>query len=80
MTNYPEGMVDKLVNQVVGVKHRTEDGRIAVIERVNSSHPHMEVGLFVNYKNTADNEWITPEQLAQRLDSEQWTIWESEDL
>lgn len=76
MTNYPEGFADKLVNQVVGVKHRTEDGHIAVIDRVNSNHPSLDIGLFVNYKNTARHEWIEAKELYRRLEAGEWEVWE----
>jgi len=76
MANDTEILAEEIANRVVGVKHRTDDGRIAVVERVNSSHPHMEIGLFIDYKMSLKSEWITPRELGKRLDSGEWTIQE----
>jgi len=76
MTDPKEELAQKIQEQIVGVKHRSEDGQIAVVERVNSSHPSMEIGLFVNYRNNSRDEWITPEELKSRLDSGEWSVWD----
>lgn len=78
MANNKDELAEQIANRIVGVKHRTDDGRTAVVERVNSSHPHLKVGLFVDYKATPDYEWITPQELKSRLDSDEWTVWEDE--
>ena len=69
-----EALAEETANRIVGVKYHTDNGRIAVDERVNSSHPHMEIGLFVDYKMSPKFEWITPQELGERLDSSEWTI------
>jgi len=78
MTSNTEALAEQIANKIVGVEHRTEDGRIAVVERVNSSHPDLEIGLYVDIKMSPDGEWITPEELKRRLDSGEWTIRERE--
>lgn len=74
MTTKQEKLAQKIQAQIVGVEHWTEDNHVAVIERVNSNHPDMEIGLFVDYKNTARNEWITPDELERRLNSGEWEV------
>jgi len=74
MTDNKEALAEQIANKVVGVQHWTDDDQIAVVERVNSSHPHMEIGLFVDYKMSPKSEWITPQELGERLDNGTWTI------
>lgn len=74
MSNDTEALAEETVNRVVGAKHRTDDGRIAVVEHFNSSHSHMEIDLFVDYKMSPKFEWITPQELGERLDSGEWII------
>jgi len=74
MTDNKEALAKQIANKIVGVEHWTDDNRIAVVERVNSSHPHLEIGLFVDYRMSPDSEWITPEELKRRLDSGKWTV------
>jgi len=74
MAQNTEAIAEQISNQIVGVEHWTEDNTVAVVERVNSSHPELEIGLYVNHKNTPRSEWITPEELKSRLDSGQWEV------
>jgi len=79
MSDNKEALAKQIANKIVGVQHWTDDNRIAVVESVNSSHPHLEIGLFVDYKMTPDAEWITPEELKRRLDRGEWTVRESDE-
>jgi len=77
MDDNPNEFAKRIADKYVDAKFWDNDeARVATIERVNSSHPSMYIGIFVNYRNTPDEEWITPRQFADRIESEQWTPWD----
>jgi hypothetical protein len=78
MSENNEALAEQFADRFVGTQWRDDDGRIATIERVNSNHPDLDVGVFVDYEMSADSEWITPVEMQTRIENDEWEMWESE--
>jgi len=68
-------LAQRFADRFAGTEWRDNDGRIATIKRVNSNHPTLDVGVWVDYKTTADSEWITPVEMQERITSGDWEKW-----
>jgi hypothetical protein len=69
-------LAQRFADRFAGTEWQTDDGRIATIERINSNHPDLDVGVFVDYKATAESEWITPVEMQDRVENGDWEMWD----